>query len=214
MRGHRDVAVAAGGLGSAGGKLAPSGPPSPRVYEHLFEPDILPSFSPSVPLSVTYGGSALDFGTQMEIAATKKAPHVAFTGSPGLLYTLFMFDPDAPGPKEPTARSWLHHLVVDVPANGEISSGVELIKYAGPTPPKGNHRYVFVLCEQPRAGASGASGGGGEGGAGGACVKLAGVEAPAARGKWSPSSFISEHGLQPVGLQFMCVHAAENWGRR
>lgn len=209
MIGHREIATAAGAAGGAGGKLAPAGPPSPRVYEHLFEPDILPSFSPTVPLSVTYGGSALDFGTQMEIAATKKAPHVAFTGAPGLLYTLFMFDPDAPGPKEPSARSWLHHLVVDVPANGDLASGVELVKYAGPTPPKGNHRYVFVLCEQPRAGTSG-----GGAGAGGACVKLGGVAPPAGRGKWSPPSFISEHGLQPVGLQFMCVHAAENWGRR
>lgn len=202
-RGVLPSAQAAGGAGiAAGGKSVSSGPPSPRVYDHLFAPDILPSFTPIVPLAISYGGAHLDYGTQMEISATKKAPQIAFTGAPGLLYTLIMFDPDAPGPKEPTARSWLHHLAVDIPSNGDVARGTELIKYAGPTPPKGNHRYVFVLCEQPRAG---------EGG--GSCVKLAEVGAPSTRGNWSPSDFIEKHGLRPVGLQFMCVHAAEKWGR-
>ncbi|XP_077535465.1 protein D2-like [Haemaphysalis longicornis] len=59
-------------------------------------------------------------------------------------YTVILLDPDAPSPQAPTMRHWLHWLVVNV-AHGDVST---VAKYAGPTPPEGRHRYVFLVYEQ------------------------------------------------------------------
>jgi hypothetical protein len=107
-------------------------------------------------------------------------------------------------------RNWLHWLVTNIPASADVASGSTVMDYAPPTPPKGNHRYVFVLLEQPQASHGHSHGGAGGGGAAG---RLA-VDTPVGRGKFNAPAFIAAHDLTPVGLQFMCVHAAENWGRR
>ena len=59
------------------------------------------------------------------------------------IYTLLMFDPEAVGGNK------IHWLIVNI-INDDISSGNTLIKYKGPTPPKGSgiHHYTFVLAEQ------------------------------------------------------------------
>lgn len=49
------------------------------------------------------------------------------TGGPsGALYSLALSDPDAPVPTNPTAREWLHWLVINAPGddlgNGEVTS--------------------------------------------------------------------------------------------
>jgi len=64
-------------------------------------------------------------------------------------YALMMVDPDAPSRKTPTARSWLHWLVVNI-KNANVETGKEVIEYNPPTPPKGTgaHRYVFILYKQ------------------------------------------------------------------
>ncbi|KIY98153.1 Protein D2 [Monoraphidium neglectum] len=86
-----------------------------------------------------------------------------------------MADPDAPSPDAPKNRSWLHWLVVNCRA-GEVGggNGDVLCPYNGPTPPKGTHRYVFVLYEQP----------------GGAKVKAANLDN---RGKFNPAEWARQH---------------------
>ncbi|KAH7698134.1 Protein D2 [Aphelenchoides avenae] len=61
-----------------------------------------------------------------------------------------MVDPDAPSPNDPSARSWVHWLVVNVLGN-DIAQGQVIQEYNGPTPPTGSglHRYVLLAYEQP-----------------------------------------------------------------
>lgn len=77
-------------------------------------------------------------------------------------------DPDAPSPNNPSHREYLHWMVVNVPGDASnIAGGHQVVPYAPPTPPKGNHRYVFSAFEQPTAGGP------------------LTVHAPAARGKFN-----------------------------
>ncbi|KAH7700373.1 Phosphatidylethanolamine-binding protein PEBP [Aphelenchoides avenae] len=60
-----------------------------------------------------------------------------------------MVDPDAPSPSDPSARSWVHWLVINIPGD-KISQGVRMAGYDGPTPPPGTglHRYVLLAFSQ------------------------------------------------------------------
>ncbi|CAG0892725.1 unnamed protein product [Cyprideis torosa] len=66
-------------------------------------------------------------------------------------YTILMVDPDAPSRDDPRFRSWLHLMIVNVPAvRGTLKhlDGDTIVPYNGPTPPKGIHRYVFLVYDQ------------------------------------------------------------------
>ena len=96
-------------------------------------------------------------------------------------------DPDAPDPEEPTARSILHWLVVDIPGRAAAddeddaaAAGHTVVPYRKPTPPVGTHRYIFLLFPQ-RGGARGE-----------AKAKRA---APAERGSFSVRGFVAEQRL-------------------
>jgi phosphatidylethanolamine-binding protein (PEBP) family uncharacterized protein len=39
-------------------------------------------------------------------------------------------------------------------SGGDVSKGFTVTEYAGPTPPRGTHRYIFLLYEQVRIDAS------------------------------------------------------------
>ena len=62
-------------------------------------------------------------------------------------YTLLMVDPDAPDPKAPIYREWIHWMIVNVPGN-RINQAQEVLPYQAPTPPRGTHRYNFYLYDQ------------------------------------------------------------------
>jgi phosphatidylethanolamine-binding protein (PEBP) family uncharacterized protein len=80
----------------------------------------------------------------------------------------------------------------------------ELLSYAPPKPASGNHRYVFLLLRR-RIDSSG-SGGDGDG-VGGA------VTAPRSRtGVDVPAMLAAYPALEPVGVNFFCLHAPEKWG--
>ena len=61
------------------------------------------------------------------------------------IYTLLMFDPNAVGGNK------IHWLIINITDN-DINNGNILIKYKGPSPPKGSgkHHYTFVLAEQKK----------------------------------------------------------------
>ncbi|KAI8465200.1 MAG: phosphatidylethanolamine-binding protein [Monoraphidium minutum] len=112
------------------------------------------------------GGKApLAEGAVIKPSEAAAQPAVTVT-APGL-YSLVLVDPDAPAPDNPSARSWLHWMLVNckAPAAG-AGACQELTPYAPPTPPKGRHRYVLLVYLQP----------------GGAAVTAA---APAQRAKFS-----------------------------
>eukprot|EP00930_Biecheleria_cincta_P058226 TRINITY_DN44085_c0_g1_i1.p1 TRINITY_DN44085_c0_g1~~TRINITY_DN44085_c0_g1_i1.p1 ORF type:complete len:182 (-),score=23.53 TRINITY_DN44085_c0_g1_i1:256-744(-) len=80
----------------------------------------------------------------------QRAPEVNFSESWGQC-CLLLLDPDAPdrsgdGSRPGKFGPWLHWLVADCRANA--TSGHELTTYMGPAPPKGNHRYIFILFQQ------------------------------------------------------------------
>ncbi|CAC5414679.1 unnamed protein product [Mytilus coruscus] len=67
------------------------------------------------------------------------------------LYTLIMVDPDAPDPENPSLAYWLHWLVTNIQGSdfgSEDLGGTPIMEYEGPSPPKGTHRYQFLLLKQ------------------------------------------------------------------
>lgn len=142
-----------------------------------------------VPLSVVYHGSPITDGAELTKAQAAHAPRVTFEGASAKLTTLLLVDPDAPSPENPVMAQWLHWLVVNIPG-GDVSKGDTVTPYAGPTPPKGVHRYIFMLCEQPD-----------------------GVRLPTAhidqRARFDASKWAAEHKLShPVGAMHFITRAA------
>ncbi|XP_026386858.1 protein MOTHER of FT and TFL1-like [Papaver somniferum] len=106
--------------------------------------DVVGMFVPRLNISVCYGSKHLTSGCEIEPSVAADPPKVQISGSPQHLYTLVMVDPDAPSPSEPTMRE----IVVDVPGGTSPSEGKEVVRYMGPKPPVGMHRYVMVAFEQ------------------------------------------------------------------
>jgi len=93
-----------------------------------------------------------------------------------------MVDPDAPervGDGAGQFGPWLHWLVTDAKLSAD--KGNTGVSYMGPSPPKGTHRYIFVLFRQPSA------------------VKVHSTE----RKKWDFGKFLSDNPeLEPVAVNF------------
>lgn len=56
-----------------------------------------------------------------------------------------------------------------------------VVPWAPPTPPRGTHRYIFLVCSQPPGAA---------------------IRTPSQRNKFDVGAFCAQYGLQPVGLTF------------
>lgn len=101
-----------------------------------------------------------------------------------------MIDPDAPerhgdgSEPHPKAGPWLHWIVTG--ATGSASMGRVVQDYAGPTPPKGNHRYILLLFKQS-----------GE----------VDMSVGTARKKWDAPGFVEANAstLSPAGFSFFYV---------
>ena len=99
-------------------------------------------------LGVNYNGGAVKYGQELSITETANEPDMCFSEIKlDRYYTTIMVDPDAPSPKNPIYRFWLHWLVVNIKNN---EKGDIINKYAGPSPPKGSgtHRYYICVFEQ------------------------------------------------------------------
>lgn len=75
-------------------------------------------------------------------------PGLSMAARSGKFYTLTVVDPDAPSPTNPSMAPFLHWLVTNIP-QGELEKGSMVVPYMGPSPPEGDHRYCFLLYEQP-----------------------------------------------------------------
>ena len=78
----------------------------------------------------------------LETKIVQSKPKIIFNLNPNKFYTLVVFDPDAIGGNK------IHWLVINI-INNNIDNSKTLIKYKGPSPPKGSgvHHYVFSLFE-------------------------------------------------------------------
>jgi phosphatidylethanolamine-binding protein (PEBP) family uncharacterized protein len=104
----------------------------------------LPSEPVSVELNVRFQPnsvySASETGNVLTKTNSRSQPHVEWTHPPkGVMYTFLCWDPDA---------SWLHWLVTNATGNGP-ETGEVITKWAPPTPPSGQHRYIFATFQQP-----------------------------------------------------------------
>jgi len=101
----------------------------------------------AVTLSVRYGDRIVTTGNELKPSEAQQEPHVEIVGEG--MFTLLMTDPDPPDPADPKWREFLHWMVVNIP-NGEWGHRLEAVPHMGPAPPKGTHRYVFLLFRNPK----------------------------------------------------------------
>lgn len=106
--------------------------------------------------------------------------------------TLVCIDPDAPdragdGSGPGKAGPWLHWIVTD--ATRSTGHGTTVVKWNGPTPPKGNHRYILLLFQQ----------------SGAVDIDCVGVT----RKAWDAAGFITANAsvLKPVAMHFFYCKA-------
>ncbi|EIE22736.1 PEBP-like protein [Coccomyxa subellipsoidea C-169] len=95
-------------------------------------PDVVSRVTDTATLTIEYDGKP-------------EEPTITIAGTD--TYTLVMVDPDAPSPDHPKYRFFLHWLVVNIPGV-DVNRGEVVTAYMGPSPPKGTHRYVFLLYKQ------------------------------------------------------------------
>ena len=110
---------------------------------------------------------------------TLTQPIVSWSSVPGKLYTVLMWDPDAP------QASWLHLLVVNTPS-ANLSKGQTLLSYTPPSPPSGTHRYFVTVYEQQQ--------------------KLS-MSSPEERGNFDVNDFVLKHQLVKIGEKMIQVRA-------
>ncbi|KAI3914990.1 hypothetical protein MKW98_020537 [Papaver atlanticum] len=103
-------------------------------------------FVPRLNISVGYGSKHLTNGCEIK----PSIPFLLRCKPHSLHLYLVMVDPDAPSPNEPTMREYVHWIVVDVPGGTSPSEHErkEVVRYMGPKPPEGMHRYVMVVFKQ------------------------------------------------------------------
>jgi phosphatidylethanolamine-binding protein (PEBP) family uncharacterized protein len=106
-------------------------------------------------------------------------PVIAWNAVPDRLYTVLMWDPDAP------ASSWIHLLVINTPS-ANLTQGQMLLPYEPPTPPTGIHRYFVSVYQQPQR---------------------LDISAPGERGNFDVSAFVSKHRLTKIGEKMIRVRA-------
>ncbi|KAH8827469.1 phosphatidylethanolamine-binding protein [Flagelloscypha sp. PMI_526] len=122
-------------------------------------PGILPEFEPKFSLKVTFSdGTTLDTGATIKKSNTASEPKWSISGATaeelkGKAFTIFLVDPDAPKPEEPTVSQVIHFAQTDFVVQEDltlISTAGPLTPYHGPNPPaiSSAHRYIPVIYEQ------------------------------------------------------------------
>ncbi|CAD6229832.1 unnamed protein product [Miscanthus lutarioriparius] len=166
----------------------------PLVLAHVIR-DVLDSFTPTIPLRITYNNRLLLAGVELKPSAVVNKPRVDVGGTDlRVFYTLVLVDPDAPSPSNPSLREYLHWMVIDIPGTTGANFGQELMFYERPEPRSGIHRMVFVLFRQLGRGT---------------------VFAPNMRHNFNCKNFARQHHLYIVAATyFNCQREAGSGGRR
>ncbi len=134
--------------------------------------------SPQIGLEVRYP-TGIVRGQAFLKEDTKDAPQVHFNPEKDKLYTLLMWDPDAPA-----KPSWVHWIVTNLNSIEQIPHNT-ILSYQGPNPPSGTHRYYFGLFIQLHGKIS---------------PMISGI-----RGGFDYKEFIRENGLKKVGEVYFKV---------
>lgn len=118
--------------------MAAAGGVGKLVSEMLTKAKILPDVVSQLPpevynLVVMYREVEVENGVHLRVAGTQMKPHVelrgkSFGGAEDK-WTLLMVDPDAPSPESPTARNFLHWLVVNIPGSTAPNQGTHHSEY-------------------------------------------------------------------------------------
>lgn len=99
-------------------------------------------------LFIKYAFSEVNQGNLLNQLETGTIPLIYYPTDLGQgPYTLLLVDPDAPDPKDPIYKEWIHWMIVNIPGN-MINLGQIVLPYQPPIPPRGTHRYVFYLYDQ------------------------------------------------------------------
>lgn len=98
-------------------------------------------------ITIFYQGRKIIYNEKIPQEETKQKPDIIYTKKPNKLYTIWIVDPDAPSPKNPTKRYYLHLLIINQTQKEE---GDIINSYVSPSPPKGSgvHRYYTCVLEQ------------------------------------------------------------------
>jgi phosphatidylethanolamine-binding protein len=156
-------------------------------------PLLADSVGGGVDLRVAYGGRPVTRGETLSADEAADPPSITIRGAAGAAgsYTLLCVDPHAPSPAHPTLACWLHALIVNAPGP-DIDRGSVVVPYAGPSPPRGKHAYVWLAYRQPAG-------------------PLTGVRPPKARSHFQTKAWAKDHGLGavPAAATFFWVSAEE-----
>lgn len=93
-------------------------------------------------MEIKYGNKLIKNHVSLLPSQSQYKPQIKFTIFPNQVYTLIMYDPDAP------VGDFIHWVVTNISKNNKL--GDTLLDYMGPSPPKGTgiHRYIFLLYRQ------------------------------------------------------------------
>lgn len=106
-------------------------------------------------------------------------PTVSWTTVPENLYTLLIWDPDAPSP------SYIHLLAINL-QSPNLSTGQTLLSYEPPTPPSGVHRYYTTVYQQK---------------------EHINLPVPNERANFDVDEFVTEYSLTKIGEKMIRVRA-------
>ncbi|XP_055932850.1 protein D2-like [Argiope bruennichi] len=115
--------------------------------------NIVPTLIAAVPpnsIQIEYQGQPVTCGNTLTLNLTRDRPSVVdYKADVNKLYTLIMFDPDFPDPKNPISAHFLHWLMENIPENLVIN-GDTVLTYSPPASTgSGPHRHIFLVYEQP-----------------------------------------------------------------
>ncbi|TDZ39981.1 OV-16 antigen [Colletotrichum spinosum] len=118
-------------------------------------PDSVPDINATTELQVKYGNIPENLGNVFTVPQTLQEPIITFDPERGFdpattKYTYIQVDPDAPGPKLPLLRHFLHHIVYDLQASCIANQSPKTqARYMPLTPLSVSpHRYVSLLYRQ------------------------------------------------------------------
>ncbi len=91
-----------------------------------------------------FGSKEVKYGDLLTKKETANKPTIQFKKNKDKYYTTIIIDPDAPSPKNPTYKYFLHML--------KTNSNVDTVEYTGPDPPtnSGIHRYYTCVFEHDK----------------------------------------------------------------